>query len=306
MLAGYGTPAVQIAPRPLGQVLSDAINSLGRVWKPLATTALWVFVPVGAITLAVFRLTGAIEFLDLVLNDPAALQTLPREAFLEAARPFLWASGIAVAIQAIASVFVYIASHRVVAADLAGRVVTGREARSHALGRMPTATIAAVVATVIVTIALGLGIFMWLIPLALVGTPTFTAVLIAAALFVLLAGPGIWLIVSLSMFTSVVSLEPVGPMLSLARSLRLVKGRWWPTLGFLLLVGLLGFVAIQLIQLVAIPLALVGDLGSGVSLASLLGVTAQGLIVAGIGATYTVWYVDLRARNEALASEDLN
>jgi hypothetical protein len=50
----------------------------------------------------------------------------------------------------------------------------------------------------------------------------------------------------------------------------------------------------------------VGELGSGVSVLSALGIGAQGLIVAGIGAMYTAWYIDLRARQEELLSEDLD
>jgi hypothetical protein len=117
--------------------------------------------------------------------------------------------------------------------------------------------------------------------------------------------PGIWLAISLSMLTPVVSLEDRGVVASLTRSRRLVKGRWWPTLGFLLLVGLLGSVATQLIQLVAIPLATVGGVSTGLLLVSLLGLAAQGPIVAAMGATYTHWYVDLRSRVEPVLEDQL-
>jgi hypothetical protein len=69
---------------------------------------------------------------------------------------------------------------------------------------------------------------------------------------------------------------------------------------------LLGGIAIQLIQLIALPLAVVGDGGAALSIASGLGVLAQGLLVAGIAAMYTYWYIDLRARKESLSTEALS
>jgi hypothetical protein len=102
-----------------------------------------------------------------------------------------------------------------------------------------------------------------------------------------------------------VAIERRGVLGSIRRSMQLVRGRWWPTAGFLLLVGLLGGIAIQLIQLVALPLALIGGGGTVLSLASLLGVLAQGLLVAAIAAMSTHWYIDLRARKEELSTETL-
>ena len=98
----------------------------------------------------------------------------------------------------------------------------------------------------------------------------------------------------------------LGPLRAVQESLRLVRRRWWPTFGFLLLVGLLGFLAVQLIQLVAIPLVFVRDLGPGITGASMLGIATQGVIIAAGGVMLSVWYVDLRSRTEALEAEDLS
>jgi hypothetical protein len=296
---------MQIVPRPFGQVLGDAINSLGRTWRALGSTALMVFIPVGVLTLLIFQWTGAVDFLELVFNDPGALNTLPPDVFLEVSRPFIRAVAVAVALQTMAALFVYLAVHHVVASDIAGNQVSGPAARRHAISRLGIGVIAALLGLVIVGALIGVGLAVWLIPFALVGTPNATSSLLAVVLLLAFVGPGIWLLISLSMTTPVIAIEAKGPIASLARSFALVKGRWWPTLGFLLMVGLLGSVAIQLIQLVAIPLSVVGDLGTGVFLASALGIGAQGLIVAGIGAMYTAWYIDLRARREDLLSEDL-
>ena len=296
---------MQIVPRPFGQVLGDALNRIGGIWKPLASTALIVFIPVGILTLIAFQMTGAIDFLELVFNDPGALNNLPRDVFLEVSQPFIRAVVIAVALQSIATLFVYLTVHHVVASDISGKPVSGSVARRQAWGRMGVGLVAGLIGLVGVVVIIGIGLVIWLVPFALVGTPNATSRWVAVVLFLAFVGPGMWLLISFSMTTSVIAIERIGPIRALSRSLSLVKGRWWPTLGFLLMVGLLGSVAIQLIQLVAIPLSVVGELGSGVSVLSALGIGAQGLIVAGIGALYTAWYIDLRARQETLLSENL-
>ena len=296
---------MQIVPRPFGQILGDALSRLGGTWKPLASTALIVFIPVGILTLLAFQMTGAVDFLELVFNDPEALNNLPPDVFFEISQPFIRAVVIGVALQSIATLFVYLTVHHVIASDISGKPVSGSAARRHAWGRMWVGLVAGLIGFVVVGVIIGIGLAIWVVPFALVGTPTATSRWVAVVLFLALVGPGIWLLISFSMMTSVIAIERTGPIRALSRSLSLVKGRWWPTLGFLLMVGLLGSVAIQLIQLVALPLSVVGDLGTGVSVVSALGIGAQGLIVAGIGAMYTAWYIDLRARQEELLNENL-
>lgn len=230
----------------------------------------------------------------------------PPDVFLEISQPFIRAVVIGVALQSIATLFVYLTVHHVIASDISGKPVSGSAARRHALGRMWVGLVAGLIGFVVVGVIIGIGLAIWVVPFALVGTPTATSRWVAVVLFLALVGPGIWLLISFSMMTSVIAIERTGPIRALSRSLSLVKGRWWPTLGFLLMVGLLGSVAIQLIQLVALPLSVVGDLGTGVSVVSALGIGAQGLIVAGIGAMYTAWYIDLRARQEELLNENLS
>lgn len=281
------------------------MNSLARTWRPLASTALLVFVPLGVVTLVIFNWSGALDFLDTALNDPAAFEGMTGEQFLDEAEPFLWAAGIAVALQSVASLYVYITSHRIVASDIAGDSIPGPEARKHSASRFLTGLIAAVIVFLLIGALLALGLSVWLVPFVIVGTPNAASVLVALVLLVAVAAPSIWLGVSFSMMTSVVSIEPRGPITALRRSFDLVRSRWWPTLGYLLLVGLIGSVAAQLIQILAVPLAVIGDASSGITLASLIGVVFQGLLIAGIAAMYTHWYVDLRARSEDLDTTDL-
>lgn len=265
-----------------------------------------VFIPAGILTLLVFRWTGANEFLELLLNDPASLQTIPPDVLMDLAGPFINAAAIALLIQAVVSVFVLLASHRVVAADIGGEATTGSEARRYAIRKVGPTLLAVALAAVPTVAAFIVGLTIWSGPAVAVGTPNPASAVVGLALLAVFMAPGLWLFVSFSMVTAVSGLESAGILGSLGRSHRLVKGRRMSTLAFLLIVGLLGFVAIELIQLVAIPLSSVGSAGPGVSLASVIGIAAQGVIVAAIGVTMTTWYVDLRARSEVLLSEDLS
>jgi len=294
-----------IHPRRFDQVLNDAMGGLARIWRSLLIPAVAVSVPVSIATIVAFGATGGADLLDLVLNDPGRLRTIPEEVFWELARPFYMAVGIAALLQMIGGVFVALASHASVAAELHGEPLTPGEATREAMRRYPTAFGAALVILGAVLALIGLGATIWLIPIVSVGTPNSTTALVAVLLLGALLGPGIWAAVSVSMTTSAVAIEHGGVFGSILRSLRLVRGRWWPTAGFLMLVGLLGGIAIPLIQLIALPLAALGGGGSALTVASGLGVLAQGLLVAAISAMYTYWYIDLRARKEGLSTDDL-
>ncbi len=296
---------MRIQPRQFGVVLGDAMNSLARIWQPLLSTALIVFVPLGVLTLVVFNITGALEFLDVAINEPAFLDTITQEEFFQLAEPFFWATGIALVSQGVASLYVYLAAHLIVAADLRGEALPGPVARREAADRFVPGLIAASIVFIAIAAILGAGLTIWLIPFVVVGTPNAASALVALVLLVAVAAPAIWLSVSFSMVTSVVAIEKRTPVAALRRSLALVRPRWWASLGYLLLVGLIGSIAAQLIQVLAIPLTVVGDATSGFTLASLFGVVFQGILIAGIAAMYTRWYVDLRARSEDLSSEEL-
>lgn len=286
-------------------MLSDAVNSLGRIWKTVLMPALAVSVPVSLATAVVFRVTGGGDFLDLIVNNPENLAGLPGDVFWELARPFYVALAVATVLQVLGGVFVALASHRAVAADLRGEKLTGAEVSRLALGRYAVGLGSTVLIVVAVALLVGLGTIVWLMPAISVGTPNIASLFVALLLLTVLLGPGIWVAVSVSMTTSAIVIEDVGVLGSIRRSMLLVRGRWWATAGFLLLVGLLGGVAIQLIQLIALPLVAVGGGGAALTIASALGVFTQGLLVAAIAAMYTHWYVDLRARREGLTTSDL-
>lgn len=290
----------------MGQVLSDAVTGLARVWKPLLWPAVMVSIPVAVVTIIAFVSTGANEFLELVLVTPERLQTLSDEVFFELARPFYVAVGLATLIQVLAAVFLALVSHKAVALELVdGRAPTSSQIVGQAVRLYPRAVAVALLALVGVWILVGLGIFLWSVPLATVGTPNPASALVAVLLFFAVLAPGAWAAISVSMATSVVALERVSLIGAIRRSVQLVRGRWWATAAFLLLVGLLGGIAVQLIQLVALPLLAFGDAGALVAVGAGVGVLAQGILLGALAVMFTHWYIDLRSRQERLLSEDL-
>lgn len=286
-------------------MLSDAMSGLANTWRALLFPALFAFVPVSAITVIVFATTGGAHFLDQVLNRPESLQALPDDVFWALAQPFFVAVGVTILLQVLAGVFVALASHSTAAAQIRGELLTAGEASRAALHRYISGLGASVLIIVVLSLLIGLGAFVWLVPALSVGTPNLATELVALFLLAALLGPGVWAGVSVSMTTPALAVESDGVLGSIRRSMRLVRGRWWPTAGFLLSVGFLGGVATQLIQLVALPLVAVGNGGSALNIAAALGVLAQGMLVAAIAAMYTYWYIDLRARKEDLSTESL-
>jgi hypothetical protein len=260
---------MEITPRPFGEILNEGMAVLGRVWKRILAPAFWAFLVLGGATIGVFALTGADEVLQMIVADPLALNEMTDAEIGELGLLLLQAGLIVVVIQLLAGGFLNLTVHRIVAAEMAGDPIGAREAVSHAFGRMLTLVSAALLA----------------IPAILLG-------LIALII------PGLWLIGSFTMVTPVVALEEVGPVAALRRSMALVRGRWWPTVGFLILVGLLGSVAAQLVQLVALPILGAAGVGLAAGLGFVVLIVAQGIVVAAIAVMTTLWYFDLRARKE--------
>lgn len=250
---------------------------LALVWRKLIPPAFWTYVFLGAATIVTFALTGADEFIDIVISNPAALEQYTTEELFEPTMRFLLAVFIVLALNAIATGFLSVAVHRLVGSELARSPVSPGAASSFALGSLVRALLAIVVA--------GLAV---------------------AAGLVLFIIPGVWLAISLSMITPVIALERAGPVEAMRRSFSLVRGRWWQTFGFLLMVALMGTVAAQLVQLVALPALSAGDVSLAVGLGFVFLILIQGFISAAILVMVTIWYVDLRARSEQLLTTSLS
>ena len=267
---------MEITPRPFGEILAEGMAMLGRVWKRILAPAFWTFVILGAATIVAFALTGADDILQLILSDPQALVGMNDTEITEAGLLLVQAGSIVLVFQLLGTGFLNLAVHRIVASELAGEQMGAGAASSKALSRLFTLIVAGILAFVLVV----LGLFALIIP-------------------------GLWLAGAFSMISAVVALEDAGPLDALRRSFALVRGRWWPTVGFLLLVGLFGSLAAQLVQLVALPIVGAGDVGLGAGLGFVVLVVAQGFVVAAIAVMVTLWYLDLRSRKERLVTESL-
>src|SRR6266545_1954131 len=112
--------------------------------------------------------------------------------------------------------------------------------------------------------------------------------------------PGVWLYAAWALAIPALLLEDVRGLKALGRSFSLVRGRWWPTAGILLLANLLASAVALGLGLVALPLLLTGD-GNDfvVELANAVFTAAANVLtIPFISALVTVVYFDLRVRKE--------
>jgi hypothetical protein len=112
--------------------------------------------------------------------------------------------------------------------------------------------------------------------------------------------PGIWLYAAWSVAVPALLLEDARGFRALNRSFNLVRGRWWPTAGTLLLANLLATAVAFGFSVIALPLVFAGDdndfvvdLANGV-----LGGIASVLTIPFVAAVIAVIYFDLRVRKE--------
>ena len=124
--------------------------------------------------------------------------------------------------------------------------------------------------------------------------------------FILLVIPGIFLLVATSVAVPVLMLEGVKGVGAMSRSISLVQGRWWATLGTLLLAFILYAVAAFVLVLIG------GALGNGTTNVTLFDIIIGVVVTIGYilftpfwAAVVTVIYIDLRVRKEGLDRQGL-
>ena len=295
---------MEIKPAPFGDNLNTWFKTLGKQWRPLLVSSLAIFVPIGVLATVVFILTGAgEEFFDL--TEQSADELVDLAEILEELTPFLIGVGIWIVLQALGAFLVYLASNRIVAAHLAGVDITWREAVRFAGQRFwPTflAGVIVVAASVVVVGAVSaFGVFL------VTGIdPGFFTVFILSVLVLTTVVAMVSIGVSISLFSQVIAMEDTDAIEALRRSYSLVRGRWWATFGFFVVTSLIASAASQVAAVITVPAMM-----AAVVAPSLLGV-AYGLItivqaplLAAVAAAYSIWYVDLRARERPLMSEQL-
>lgn len=267
-MGGYRTRLMEIQPASFGDALGQLIKILGKVWRPLLMPALIVSLVTAGASYLILDSAGSLDFLELTFTDPEAIESLTDEQIINELVNFFTAFVWVGVTSAVLYGFLYLIAARAVGEELSeqpsGRSLIG----------------------VAITLSLG-----WLIASVII----WAGVLLGTVLLVL---PGIWLGISLSLVAPVMAIEERGPLGAIQRSFRLVRGNWWETFGFLLLIGLIGGTASQFVQVVAVPAFLVGNPSFAFGISIAFAIAVQGVIVAAIGVGFAVWYLNLRARTD--------
>ncbi len=95
--------------------------------------------------------------------------------------------------------------------------------------------------------------------------------------------------------------EGIGPVAALRRSARLVNRRFWPTVGFGLLVVVVGFLFDQAVGTLSTVVALVPATERYTWVPTLVTGVLSGILLSPVvAAAATGWYLDLRVRTEGL------
>lgn len=267
---------MEIPIRTFSDLLTVGLDMLQKTWRPLLAPALGASLVFGFASVVILGSTGALDFFDVVFNDPESMDLMTTDELRDLVAPAVGGLAMATVAQVIVYSFIALVTHRLVASAVAVEAYTGAEAVRFALRRLPTLLIAYLVAGFLAAIGL-----------------------------VLLVLPGLWVIGSISMVAPVVAIERVTSLDGIRRSFNLIRGRWWPTVGYVLLVGLISGFAIQIVQLAAVPLLVVGSPGIALGGVYVFGVLIQGLVAAAVAGMVTVWYIDLRARHEVVMTANL-
>jgi hypothetical protein len=252
--------------RPLGvsEILDAGIKLYQRHWKPLMTCVVGIVLPI--------EILSALVVSSI---DPSSLEFSFDTSSSSGDGPSGSEAGALLVVEGLtllAVLFATAACFKAVADAWLGVEPDARRSLGFGLRRLPR-----LVWLVIVT-ACGLGLA-----------------------FVALVIPFVWLSVAWSLAVPVMLFERVGAFKSLGRSFGLVRGRWWPILGTLIIAYLLtiviGIFVSFLPSLLATAIAPDNDLVNGI--ASVVGGTVSQMISTPyLAAVITLLYFDMRVRKE--------
>lgn len=294
---------MEIRPGDFGTNLNTWFQLLGRQWRQLLVTSLVAYAPL-AVAVTILYLVADLGGTFTQLADPAIAERSFSE-LLEILIPFLLVGLIGIVLQVIATAFVYLAAARLVAQDFAEIETDWRHAGRFAVGLMGTAIGAALLVLAVSLSAMGLVTAISWALIANLGT-TFVSVFLAAVVVLASVVILIWLSVSISLYSQSIALSRTGAVSSITESFHLVRGRWWVTVGFLLVTSLIASLALQLLNIGLLPLYVAGAaVPETLAVLAALTTLIQGPVVAAIAAAYAIWYVDLKARRETLDAQDL-
>lgn len=271
----------ELRPLSTGEILDASFKLYTANWRDLFKISALVLIPLGILSAAFLGRLDMAGIMDLALDpDPD-----PTEALALMGR-FLGRTLIIAGVSFLGTLLVQGASIRVFAARYEGRETSWRASLSEGAGRL----------------------------LSLLGTAVLSGLGVAVGVVFCIA-PGVWLWTSWYVAVPALMIEKLGPTAALGRSYRLVKQRFWPTIG----VAALAFLIVYVIQQV-VGAALGAALGiqavlnddptgifDGAFLAasSALSTLVSIFVVPFTAAVATVLYFDLRVRLEGYDLEML-
>lgn len=227
-----------------------------------------VFVPLGVVQLVATIAVGPIDLASLIVVDPDATF----EDVFAPLVPFYAMLAVTGVLGFIGSALVQGASITALAQVYQGRQPEWAESLKAGLRRW----IALVAATILLTIGSTFGLLFCIVP-------------------------GVFLFTMWAVTPAALIAEGLGPFAALRRSFRLVRGRFWPVLGAIVLAYLLYFVGEQIISGATVAITFFGTSGTGfVSfIPTVLGSVLVSVIATPfLAAMVTIIYFDLRVRKE--------
>jgi hypothetical protein len=260
------TQAPELRPLSVGEVLDVAIKIYFRNALTLFAIVVLIVAPVQLLTSGVQTSAEADEEL-FTETSPTGQVTFDTEEFAL----FMTGLGLAVVLAVVASTLATGACFKAIADAYLGARPTAKASLAFALRRIHS--------------------ILWV---TLLGGLLVVLGLVACIV------PGIWLYVSFAVAVPALLMEDVRGRRALGRSRRLVRGRWWPTFGILILGALLaGIVSAAITGLLeALALADPDNEVVAVILRTIGGTVASTIATPFQAAFVTVLYFDLRVRKE--------
>jgi hypothetical protein len=256
-------------PMGVGEILDAGIKVYLRNARLLMGLAATVVIPLQAISWVV--LLSIVSNSDQVPNSFSALSASSSKSTSDSAAA-AGAEVVLVVVGLIASALVTAACVKAVSDLYLGQPTSFAESLRFAARRLAA--------------------YLWMQILYILGLTLF---------FILLIVPGIWLYGAWSVSAPALLIERLGPASALGRSQNLVKGRWFPTAGVLLVSAVMtGLITAALEGLLVGVGFLPGEppVLVGVTLVTLAGAISSIIVTPFTATVRTILYYDLRVRRE--------
>jgi len=272
--------------RPLGtgEILDAGIKLYIRHWKVLMTCVVGIVLPVRIVSvlLVASANTKALDF-----NN--GFQTNRTSETIDVTTGLVVAEAIVGVLVIVTSLLATAACFKAVADGWLGTPPAARRSLRYALGRLPALLVTFLAYALWFVLS-----FVVLLPGVGLGVAWF--VVAGVALFV----GWIWLVVAASLFVPAVMFERAIGFKALMRSIRLVRGRWWPTFATLLVGYLLAAVLGGIVETaVAVVPATLTDSDVALAVGNVVGSTLGAMITTPYtAAVVTLLYFDRRVRKE--------